>query len=583
MGIIPMIDLNPIHLVTGALGSLGDLASSVGLNPFDWFASAAGSVASDVWTAAMLALWNASMFFYRLIMGLLDTWLTPDLRTSGPGGMVYPICFWLALAMVSIFVMIQLGVAVAKRDGRSLARAFIGTGQFGVAWGSWFGYCVVLIAACGGLTRALLQSLFGAVSFANIQIWKQFDSKTITDATLATVLGLLGIVLVLASIAHLFIYLIRAASLIVLVATSQMSAAGLVADFSKAWFWKSVRWIHAAALSPVLMTLVLGIGAKFTQGAVLGLTDSSQQAVGTAIPGVIIVAGSAVCPFWLFKLLAFVEPGTPSGQAMRTSIAAQGGIKQMAQKALGIKGESAHGGSSAAAHSAPGGGSHGEAAAEAATSGRFASMMGKGGSALTAAKATPIGRVASVVGAGVKGVQAVGRHAVGVEADLNAASGVGTHGGYPDFAGAGNPSGRSSGNGGRQSGGGQGSQPTPQPAQQDAAPVGTVQTAGEYAPAATPVNADGSEDASAATPQPSTSPSTPPIPETPAPGPSQAAQPPTQQPSSLGPQPSGPGPRPAGGAPQSEQPSSGGNRPAAAPEPKPMASPPPEIPPVPPV
>lgn len=381
--------------------------------------AAAGSVATNLWTAAMLAIWNAGLFFFRLILNLMDAWLTPDLSTQGPAGSVYAYCFWIAGSLMLTFLIGQLGLAALRRDAKALARAAIGSGQFVLVWSSWIGYCVALIAACGGLTRALLNALFGGANLSQIQLWKPFSTDSITDSVVATVLGFLGIFLILSSLAHLLVFLVRSASLIVLVATSQISAAGLVADFSRSWFWKTVRWVHAAAFAPVLMVLVLGIGGKMTQGVATGLTDSTQQAVGTAIPGVILICMSAVCPFALFKLLAFVEPGTATGAAMRQGLAAHGGI----QGVLSGK-KASETGSTAASATDEHGTSSGEDAAESANSGRFSAAM-KG--------------ALGPVGKGIGAASTLGAKAVAMGTDLNNQTGVGHHSHYPDFTAAGSP------------------------------------------------------------------------------------------------------------------------------------------------
>ena len=54
------------------------------INPFTYLGNAAGKVAADAWTAAMLALWNGGLWLLRLVLGFIDTFATPDLRESGP-------------------------------------------------------------------------------------------------------------------------------------------------------------------------------------------------------------------------------------------------------------------------------------------------------------------------------------------------------------------------------------------------------------------------------------------------------------------------------------------------------------------
>ena len=104
-----------------------------------------------------------------------------------------------------------------------------------------------------------------------------------------------------------------------------------------------------------------------------------------AVVGCLLVLLGALCPLALFRLLAFVDPGTSSGAALRTSLAASGGLMGSLQ-AIGGGGQAA---GAAAAASAGSGGvaasgaaartagdrAQGESTADAATSGRFAGAL----------------------------------------------------------------------------------------------------------------------------------------------------------------------------------------------------------------
>src|SRR5215218_4665930 len=275
----------------------------------------------------MLGLWNAGLWALRLVLNIIDALLTPDLGENGPGGVVYRTTFWLAGALLLIMLMIQLGLAAIRRSGKSLAVVLVGLGQFLVVWGGWVGFGVAVVYACGGLTRALMKSLLNVTSWSSWQPWTPFSVDDITDGTVATVLGLMGLLLWLAAIGHLLVMITRSAALIVLAAATPVAAAGLVSDAGRSWFWKSLRWFLAAAFTPVPMVLVLGIGVQITTGVANGLADKTEQAIGTALPGVILILIACVAPVALFKLLAFVDPNTSSGAALRSGLADVGGVR----------------------------------------------------------------------------------------------------------------------------------------------------------------------------------------------------------------------------------------------------------------
>lgn len=391
---------------------MGDL-----LDPLALLAGTAAKVAVDSWTTAMLSLWNAGLWVLRLAFLFTDFLLTPDLSEQGAGATLYRSTFWIAGTLALIMGLVQLGVIAFRRDGKSLARLAIGYAQFTVAWAGWLAYAATVVTASGGLTRALMGQLLAVDSWRAFQPWTPITPADLGDATVATVLGLLGIVVWLAAIGHFLVFLARAAALLVLVATAPIAAAGLVSDVGRAWFWKSLRWFHAAALAPVVMVLVLGVCIQFTAGVALGDSRSVFGAVGTAVPGVILICVATVSPLALFKLLSFVDPGTTSGAALRTTLGAFGGL----QGALG-------GGGSTAAQSADANGrSSGEDGAADATSSRFTQAAQTGLGAL--------GPVGGALAAGLGMVAAVGSAGASVGADLTNQMGVGHNTYPPDYVG----------------------------------------------------------------------------------------------------------------------------------------------------
>ncbi|TWG99976.1 hypothetical protein L615_002300000140 [Nocardioides sp. J9] len=437
---LPGIGLPGVPGVPGIPGlpNVGDLfgAGIPGLgdipNPFENIGDVIAKAAADAWTAAMLAVWSSGLFVLRIVLTFSELFLTPDLSDDGPGKDVYAFTLWLALVLVVILAMIQLGAAAFKREGMGLARAFIGAGQFVLVCACWFGYCVMIVAACGAITKALMKSLL------KVQTWPDWDPMAglgvddITDAGVATALAFLGIFLWIAAIGHVLVYLARAASLLVLVATGPLSAAGLVSDFTRSWFWKSLRWFHAAAFTPVLMVMVLGIGVQFANGVAAHLADGTAKAFGTALPAVMTILISVVAPLALFKLLAFVDPGTPSGASFRQGMAIQGGLQGM------LSGGGA--GGSAASTTDGNGRSSGEQSAEASTGDRFnKSTQGVLGS---------FGPVGQAFAAGLGMVSSAGAKATSLVSDESNQAGVGQSTYGPDF----------SNMGGRQSGGQSGDQ-----------------------------------------------------------------------------------------------------------------------------
>jgi hypothetical protein len=386
------------------------------LNPLEWLGDAASEVVGEAWTAAMVASWSSGMWVLRMAFTVIDSATTPDLTGDGPMGAVYPYTFGLGLTVALTMGFTQIGVAAYRRDGQSLGRLLVGIAQFGAVWLGYVGVAAALVTAAAGLTHGLLQGMMEIDSFAGYQPGSEWP-RQVNDTVTATVLGICAWLLIWPSaILYLLLMLVREAALMLLVATSPIAAGGLLSDVGRVWFWKSLRWFVAALLIAPLSALVLGVGQTITEAVVAGAGESSEAAVGMAVVGAVIIMVGALCPFIVFRLLSFVDPGTSSGAAMRASMASHGGVRNL----LSGGGE---GGSPVAARGDGMGRSAGEASADAVTSSRFA--------AAGSAAATGAGVVVAAVGAVSKATHA----AVNVSTDVLSSTGIGDgHPYYPHYA-----------------------------------------------------------------------------------------------------------------------------------------------------
>jgi hypothetical protein len=386
-------------------------------NPFGVAGDIAGKAVADGWTGIMMALWSSGLWVLRFALDVMDQWMTPDITANGPAAEVYRATFWAAGVLVMVMTFVQLGVAAFRRDGKSLARVLIGVFQFTVVWAAAITYGAAVIAACSGLSRALMASLLDLNEWSNWTPMPETDfGKSSIEVGLATVLGILSLFLWIAAIGHFVVMLTRAAALLILAASTPMAAAGLVSEAGRSWLWKSMRWFHAAALTPVLTVLMMGMGVKLTSGVAQGGTKSAEQAVGTAFPGVMLILVSVVAPVALFKLLAFVDPGTSSGASMRAGMASAGGLQGL------MSGGSQNSTTSTASQASSTGQSRGETQSNEATSGRFAGAL-----------ASVTGGAGSLYSAGMGMVSAAGATAAAVGIDQMNQTGVGDSSYYPDY------------------------------------------------------------------------------------------------------------------------------------------------------
>jgi len=389
------------------------------LSPLTWLGDQVAQAAVDGWTAAMVACWSAGMWLLRLALGLIDAFTNPDVSANGPLQAILPYTFAVGGTLAAVTGMVQICVALWRRDGASLAQLLVGLAQFGAVWVGVLAFAAAQVVGVAGLTSALMHALLGIDSFAAYQPAATLP-RQVTDATVATVLGVCSLLLIIGAVGFIVIMLVREAALMVLTATSVIAAAGLLSVFSTAWFYKCVRWFYAALFIPPLAVLVLGLGTKSAQGVIAGHGQSTQAAVGMAVVSCVLILIAAFCPLLLFRLLAFVDPGTASGQSFRASMAGAGGLSGLlgagpaaaSASAAGAGGTGGMGGSGPAAAGASGAGgrSRGESDAETATASRFAGSLGMLGPGVGAAaeRMASGAHTAAAIGADVLAMAGVG-------------------------------------------------------------------------------------------------------------------------------------------------------------------------------
>ncbi|GAY13163.1 hypothetical protein [Pseudonocardia sp. N23] len=267
----------------------------------------------------MKALWAAALYLLRTAFDLVD-----GLLAFGPGATPFA-ALGSTLTHVACVVALglflwQLGVTVL-RGGAGFWRIATGPLAFGVACALSVGVVTVAVGGADGLARLLLREGLGVDGFRGLLdgsplgrvLTETPDLGGEVDATARSVV--LGIVsafaIVPAAIGFLLQAVFRQVVVLVLVATLPLTAAGLMTRTTASWFWRALRWTAAAVLLKPALALVLVVGVTM-------LGEPSGPGGLLAAAGVLLVALS--CPFAVFRLLAFVEPGTASGAVLRAGL-----------------------------------------------------------------------------------------------------------------------------------------------------------------------------------------------------------------------------------------------------------------------
>ncbi|MGJ7905316.1 hypothetical protein ACOQFL_02410 [Actinopolyspora sp. H202] len=373
--------------------------------PFDDIGNGLGNKLGELLVSsvekAMRSMWEASLALLRGAFIVADRFsvFTVDPRTE-PVSVLWPIMLWLSGALALGLFCWQL-VMTSLRGGSGFLRLVTGPMQYGLALAVTTGMVGGFLAAADGITRGILDYGLNVSNFQDALEASSF-LDTALDTEKAYLLGICAVMGVIpAGFGFVLEMLFREAAIYVLVVTIPITAAGLLANVSKNWFWTTTRWMLACiAMKPVLaLTLVLGIAIHAGSNGVSGL-----------LAGIGVLMISLVAPWPLFKLFAFVDPNADAGAAFRRGLSSAGldsyGANSPAFKAASMARDKLTGGTSSGGDNDMSGGG-GEGPLENATTQRFdqalatagADAAGAGGaSAGTAGVAASTAGAASGVG-----------------------------------------------------------------------------------------------------------------------------------------------------------------------------------------
>jgi hypothetical protein len=287
--------------------------------PFDGIGGALGdgfkNMVGSAFEAAMTAIWQASLAVLRTAFQLADGFSVFSVSTTeGPLMILWPMMLWISgLLAIGLFSW-QL-IMTNLRGGRGFMRLVTGPVQYGIALAVTVGMVAAFLSAVDGLTEGILTSGLASRNFTDALTHTSFTDAA-GNGVKAVVLGICAVVGVIpAALGYVLEMLFREAAIYVLVSTVPLVAAGLLANVSALWFWKTVRWLLAAiAMKPVLaLALVLGV-------AIVG----GSQGVAGLLAGVGVLVISLLAPLLLFRLFAFVDPHADAGGAFRDFLAGKG-------------------------------------------------------------------------------------------------------------------------------------------------------------------------------------------------------------------------------------------------------------------
>jgi hypothetical protein len=289
--------------------SAGGLSlSAIVPRPTDLIGDSIGGVLSSALDEAMKAVWEAATWLLNIAFSAADTFSTFSVDPHvGPVGAIWPTLLTVSIAIALGLFFWQLTLAVL-RGGRGMMQVATGPVAYGIALAMTVAGIAAALTTADGLTSLILSKGLNVTNFSGAFTHTSIFDQALNGAK-AVALGLIGFFgLLPAAIGWVLEIIWRQAAILVLVATVPITASGLLAHTTASWFWRGLRWtIAAIAVKPVLaLIVVIGVSSLANTTGPVGV-----------LAGVAVLWVSLTSPIALFRLLAFVEPGTDSGHTFR--------------------------------------------------------------------------------------------------------------------------------------------------------------------------------------------------------------------------------------------------------------------------
>lgn len=283
--------------------------------PFDSLGDSLGDMIASAFEAAMTAIWTAALSVLKAAFTLADQFSAFTVSTSdGPLKVLWPLMLWLS-GILGLGLFFWQMTVTNLRAGRGFMRLVTGPVQYGIALAMTVGMTAAFLTAVDALTQAILNYGLNAKTFTDAYGHTSLGgaAQSVADAVVLGICAFIGVIP--SAIGYVIEMLFREAAIYVLVGVVPVVAAGLLANVTAHWFWRTVRWLLAAiAMKPVL-ALALVIGVAVAGGA---------QGIAGLLAGVGVLIISLFCPFVLFRLFAFVDPNTDAGAGFRDALSGMG-------------------------------------------------------------------------------------------------------------------------------------------------------------------------------------------------------------------------------------------------------------------
>ena len=278
----------------------GEAAASLVAAPFDWLATAMGATTS---------------WLFQQLWGIFESTTMVDVTHPGYQK-VYGLVFGVAVMVMLVFYLLQLLIALIRREPGALMRAVTGVGKS--VLGSF-----LILTLTGLLLEATDQVCVGLVHAAGLTIADMGDriaalllGITVLNIAAPGVGAIVTIFLaglaISSALVVWFSLLIRKALLLIAIVFGPFAVTGYSWDTTRGWFGKWAAFVIGLILSKLVLVVTLLIGVTLT-GSPL---EPDLQSISEPVTGVVLLLISAFAPYMAYKFISFM--GADMYQLMST-------------------------------------------------------------------------------------------------------------------------------------------------------------------------------------------------------------------------------------------------------------------------
>lgn len=279
-----------VPAIKAVCSTVGTSAGTIVAAPLNYVAASAGGAAKWMFTS----VWT-----------VFDASTIVDVTRPGFVA-VYNLLFGLAIAVITLFFLLQLITGLLRRDPSALGRAIVGLGKAVI--GSF------LVVGVTGILLTIVDQLSIGIVHATGTTMAQLGAGIATLGVGLTALnvGSPGVgAIVTIFIAGLaitgtallwFSLLIRKALLLVLIVLAPIALSGAVWDTTRGWAGRWASTVVALAISKLVIVVVFLIAtAQLTAPVAFDL-----QGVSEPIAGIVLMFVAAFAPYMCYRFVSFI-------------------------------------------------------------------------------------------------------------------------------------------------------------------------------------------------------------------------------------------------------------------------------------